>query len=110
MVHTNWHGGSNSEIEFSEDDNDIPEDRVTGGSWRKPMPSKLVIKAARAIGIPHRPIILGDCSAISGIFHHNTTNNCFLWFSLCRSKVLYMMSSKTKQEVQVATPVVAVGR
>ena len=45
---TGDYGESNSEIEFSEDDDDTPEDRVAGGSWRKPVPSKLVIKAARA--------------------------------------------------------------
>ena len=46
---TGDYGESNSEIEFSEeDDGDIPEDRVLEGSRRKPVPSTLVIKAARA--------------------------------------------------------------
>ena len=46
------YGESDSEIEFSEsgdsDDDDAPADRAAGGSWLKPVPSKLVIKAARA--------------------------------------------------------------
>ena len=45
---TGDYGESNSEIEFSEEDDDIPEGRAAGGSRRKPVPSKLIIKAARA--------------------------------------------------------------
>ena len=49
---TGGYGESNSEIDFSEDeDGDVdstPTDGVTGGSWRRPVPSKLVIKAAKA--------------------------------------------------------------
>ena len=49
---TGGHGESDSEIEFSEsddsDDDGAPAGRAAGGSWRKPVPSKLVIKAARA--------------------------------------------------------------
>ena len=42
------YGESNSEIEFSESDDETPEGRMAGGAWRKPVPPKLVIKAARA--------------------------------------------------------------
>ena len=45
---TGGYGESNSEIEFSEDDDDTPGVGVAGGSRRKSVPSKLVIKAARA--------------------------------------------------------------
>ena len=52
---TGDYGESNSEIEFSEGgedddggDDSTPGDRAAGGSWRKPVPSKLVIKAAKA--------------------------------------------------------------
>ena len=45
---TRDYGESNSEIEFSEEDDDIPEGRAAGGSRRKPVPSKLIIKAAKA--------------------------------------------------------------
>ena len=38
----------NSEVEFSEDDDGIPEDRAEAGSHRKQMPSKYIPKAARA--------------------------------------------------------------
>ena len=39
---------SNSEIEFSEDGEDTPGGERTSGPKRKPVPSKLVLKAARA--------------------------------------------------------------
>ena len=45
---TGDYGESNSEIEFSEEDDNTPEGRAAGGSRRKPVPSKLIIKAARA--------------------------------------------------------------
>ena len=49
---TGGYGESNSEIDFSEgedgDGDSTPTDGVTGGSRRKPVPSKLVIKAAKA--------------------------------------------------------------
>ena len=83
-------------------------EREVWDSWKHTVAS--VIVECGTTDIPHRPRILGDCSTTSGIFHHNTTNFYFLLFSLCRSTVLYMISSKTKQEVQVATSVVAVGR
>ena len=48
---TGGYGESDSEVEFSEsDDSDggAPAGRAAGGSWRKPVPPKLVMKAARA--------------------------------------------------------------
>ena len=58
---TGDYGESNSEIEFSEDDDDgIPEDEVGGGTRRKPVPSKLVIKAARARRARHNKAATGD--------------------------------------------------
>ena len=61
---TGGYGESNSEIEFSEDDDSdddsTPGDRVAGGSWRKPVPSKLVIKAARARRAWRSNIATGD--------------------------------------------------
>ena len=45
---TGDHGELNSEVEFSEDDDDTPEGRAVAGSHRKPMPSKYILKAARA--------------------------------------------------------------
>ena len=58
---TGDYGESNSVIEFSEDDDDgIPEDKVGGGTRRKPVPSKLVIKAARARRARHNKAAIGD--------------------------------------------------
>ena len=45
---TGGYGESNSEIEFSEDDDDTPGVGVEGDSRRKSVPSKFIIKAARA--------------------------------------------------------------
>ena len=64
---TGDYGESNSEIEFSEDDegddggdDSTPGDRAAGGSWRKPVPSKLVIKAARARRARRNNVATGD--------------------------------------------------
>ena len=64
---TGGYGESNSEIEFSEDDesddgggDSTPGDRAAGGSWRKPVPSKLVIKAARARRARRNNVATGD--------------------------------------------------
>ena len=45
---TGDHGELNSEVEFSEDDDGIPGDRAEAGSHREQMPSKYILKAARA--------------------------------------------------------------
>ena len=64
---TGNYGESNSEIEFSEDDegdgggdDSTPGDRAAGGSWRKSVPSKLVIKAARARRARRNNVATGD--------------------------------------------------
>ena len=45
---------------FEDDDGGIPEDKVGGGTRRKPVPSKLVIKAARARRARHNKAAIGD--------------------------------------------------
>ena len=57
---TGGYGELNSEIEFSEDDGDPPEVEATGGPRRKPVPSKLVIKAARARRARRNKTAAGD--------------------------------------------------
>ena len=61
---TGDYGESNSEIDFSEDDDgsdgSTPGDRVAGGSWRKPVPSEIVIKAARARRARRNSVATGD--------------------------------------------------
>ena len=57
---TGEYGESNSEIDLSEDDENIPVDRAEEGSRRKPVPSKLVIKAARARRARRNNVATGD--------------------------------------------------
>ena len=57
---TGGYGELNSEIEFSENDGDPPEVEAAGGPRRKPVPSKLVIKAARARRARRNKTAAGD--------------------------------------------------
>ena len=55
---TGGYGESNSEIEFSEDGEDTPGGERTSGPKRKPVPSKLVLKAARARRARHNKAVI----------------------------------------------------